>query len=113
MKEMDKGRHILDIEITRNHSKKFLSLSQEAYINKILKHFRMYYSKPVDTPVKKDLTLNLDQCPKINKETERMSNVPYASAVESLTYAMLCTRPNIYFAIGLVGRYQSNPRFAQ
>ena len=24
-------------------------------------------------------------------------------------YAMLCTRPNIYFAVGMVSRYQSNP----
>ena len=38
-----------------------------------------------------------------------MSNVPYASAVGSLMYAMLCTRPDICFAVGLVSRYQSNP----
>ncbi len=38
-----------------------------------------------------------------------MSSVPYASAVGSLMYAMLCTRPDINLAISLVGRYQSNP----
>ena len=37
-----------------------------------------------------------------------MARVSYASAVGSLMYAMLCTRPNIYFAIGMVSRYQSN-----
>ena len=68
----------------------------------------MHYSKPVDTPVEKGLTLSLDQCPKTDKEKERMSNVPYASAVGSLMYAMLCTRPDICFAVGLVSRYQSN-----
>ena len=25
-------------------------------------------------------------------------------------YAMLCTRPNIFYAVGIVSRYQSNPR---
>ena len=25
-------------------------------------------------------------------------------------YAMLCTRPNIYFTVGMVGCYQSNSR---
>ena len=38
-----------------------------------------------------------------------MARVPYASAVGSLMYAMLCTRPDIYFAVGMVSRYQSNP----
>ena len=39
-----------------------------------------------------------------------MRLVPYASAVGSLMYAMLCTRPNICFAVGMVIRYESNPR---
>ena len=38
-----------------------------------------------------------------------MKKVPYASAVGSLMYAMLCTRPDICFAVGMVARYQSNP----
>ena len=38
-----------------------------------------------------------------------MKEVPYASAVGSLMYAMLCTRPDICFAVGMVSRYQSNP----
>ena len=38
-----------------------------------------------------------------------MTGVPYASAVGSLIYAMLCTRPDICFTVGMVSRYQSNP----
>ena len=38
-----------------------------------------------------------------------MGAVPYASAVDSLMYVMLCTRPDICHAVGLVSRYQSNP----
>ena len=69
----------------------------------------MHYSKPVDTPLEKGLTLRIDQCPKTDEEKERMSNVPYASVIESLMYAMLCTRPDICFAVGMVSRYQINP----
>ena len=47
--------------------------------------------------------------PKNLEEEKEMSNVPYSSAVDSLMYAMLCTRPDICFAVGLVSRYQSNP----
>ncbi|XP_068650737.1 secreted RxLR effector protein 161-like [Aristolochia californica] len=38
-----------------------------------------------------------------------MKDIPYASAVGSLIYAQVCTRPDIAFAIGMLGRYQSNP----
>ena len=38
-----------------------------------------------------------------------MEGIPYASLVGSLMYAMLCTRPDICFTVGMVSRYQSNP----
>ena len=38
-----------------------------------------------------------------------MRGIPYASAVGSLMYAMLCTRPDICFAVGMVSRFQSDP----
>jgi len=38
-----------------------------------------------------------------------MKNIPYASVVGSLMYAQTCTRPDIIFAVGMLGRYQSNP----
>ena len=37
-----------------------------------------------------------------------MRQVPYASVVGSLMYAMLCTRLDIYYLVGIVSRYQSN-----
>ena len=38
-----------------------------------------------------------------------MERIPYASAVGSLMYIHTCTRPDISFAVGMLGRYQSNP----
>ena len=38
-----------------------------------------------------------------------MDNIPYASLVGSLMYAQTYTRPDISFAVGMLGRYQSNP----
>ena len=38
-----------------------------------------------------------------------MKNIPYTSAVGSLMYAQVCTRPDIAFAVGVLGKYQSNP----
>src|SRR3954469_4773235 len=38
-----------------------------------------------------------------------MSKTPYASAIGTLMYAMLCTRPDIAYAVSLTSRYQSDP----
>jgi len=49
------------------------------------------------------------QCPKNDLERKQMENILYASIVGSLMYAQTCTRPDISFAVGMLGRYQSNP----
>ena len=38
-----------------------------------------------------------------------MAKVPYASTCGSLMYAMVATRPDIAYAVGVVSRYMSNP----
>ena len=37
-----------------------------------------------------------------------MSRVPYSSTIGSLMYAMVCTRPDIAHAVGVVSRYMNN-----
>ena len=44
-----------------------------------------------------------------SEDREKMKVIPYASAIGSIMYAMLCTRPDVCLAISLAGRYQSNP----
>ena len=39
-----------------------------------------------------------------------MKSIPYTAVVGSLMYAQTCTRLDISFAVGMLGRYQSNPR---
>jgi hypothetical protein len=47
-------------------------------------------------------------CPKTQEEIEYMSRVPCSSAVGSLMYAMVCRRPDIAHAVGVVSRYMNN-----
>ncbi|KAG2705909.1 hypothetical protein I3760_05G078600 [Carya illinoinensis] len=68
--------------------------------------------KPIDTRVAKGENLSKELCPKTQIEKEKMARVPYANAVGSLMYAMMCTRPDICYAVGLVSRFQSNPGLA-
>nr|GFC00184.1 retrotransposon protein, putative, Ty1-copia subclass [Tanacetum cinerariifolium] len=39
-----------------------------------------------------------------------MQNVPYASAVGSIMYAVRCTRPDVAFAQNITSRFQQNPK---
>jgi len=38
-----------------------------------------------------------------------MARIPYASSIGSLMYVMVCTRPDIGHAVGVVSRFMSNP----
>ena len=87
-----------------------MALSQAFYIDKVLARFSMQNSKKGLLPAQHGIILSKEQCPKTPQEEEDMRRVPYASAVGSLMYAMLCTRPDICYAVGIVSRYQSNPR---
>ena len=53
--------------------------------------------------------LSQTQCLTTSEDREKMKDVPYALAMGSIMYAMLCTRPDVCLAISPVGRYQSNP----
>ena len=109
MKDIGEASHVLGIEIHRDRSKKILGLSQKAYINKILERFNMRNCSGSIAPIVKGDKFSLSQCPKNSLELESMKNIPYASAVGSLVYLEVCTRPDIAFAVGMLGRYQSNP----
>ena len=91
------------------HLKGLLGLSQETYIKKMLKRYHMHDCKPMDNPIKRNLSLNLDICPKTPKEKEQMSKVPYSNVIESLIYGMMCTCPNIFYVVGLASKFQYNP----
>src|SRR5215470_15393951 len=110
MKDMGEASYVIGIKIHRDRTQCILGLSQEAYINKVLERFRMKdYSLSV-APIVKGDRFNLNQCPRNDLEREQMRNMTYASAVGSLMYAQVCTRPDIAFTVGMLGRYQSNPR---
>ena len=66
--------------------------------------------KPIDTLVTKGDIFSLSQCPKSDLEIQAMKGTPYASVVESLMYAQVCTRLDIAYIVGMLGRYLSNPR---
>nr|GEV07766.1 hypothetical protein [Tanacetum cinerariifolium] len=53
--------------------------------------------------------LSSKMSPSSKKERMEMSRVPYASVVRSLMFAMICTRPDIAHAVGVVSWYMAEP----
>ena len=109
MKDLGDAMYILGIRIYRNRSRRLIGLCQAKYIEKILKKFNMWDSKRDFIPFKHGIHLSKSMSPKTYDERERMNKIPYASAIGSLMYAMLCTRPDIAHAVSVTSRYQSNP----
>ncbi|KAL0560279.1 hypothetical protein IC582_000679 [Cucumis melo] len=112
MKDLGEAQFVLGIQIFRDRKNKTLALSQASYIDKIVVKYSMQNSKRGLLPFRHGVTLSKEQCPKTPQDVEEMRHIPYASAVGSLMYAMLCTRPDICYAVGIVSRYQSNPGLA-
>ncbi|KAI3767934.1 hypothetical protein L2E82_18363 [Cichorium intybus] len=109
MKDLGAAKQILGMSIARNRVTGTLKLSQTKYIKKVLEKFSMADAKARSTPLGSQLKLSKKQSPKTEEDKEQMAKVPYASAVGSLMYAMVCTRPDIAHAVGVVSRFMSNP----
>ena len=101
---------MINIQIQRDRTHEILSLSQMAYIDKVLDRCGMKNCSQGDIYITKRDKLSLLQCPKNDLQKEQMKDIPYASAVGSLMYAQLCTRPeDLAYTIGQLGRYLINP----
>nr|GEX98770.1 hypothetical protein [Tanacetum cinerariifolium] len=109
MKDLREATFILGIKIYRDRSKRLIGLSQSAYMDKILKRYRMDNSKRGHIPMQERLDLSKTQGASTHEEVKRMQNIPYAYAVGSIMYAVRCIRPDVAFAQNITSRFQQNP----
>jgi hypothetical protein len=68
----------------------------------------MQDTKPISTPLANHFKLTKEMCPKTQEEIDYMSKDPYSLAVGSLMYAVVCMRPDIAHAVGVVSRYMND-----
>ena len=54
------------------------------------------------------ITLSKSICPKTQDEMTHIIMTPYASAIGLIMCAMLCTRPDVSYALIVTSRYQSD-----
>ena len=70
----------------------------------------MEQSKKEFLPVLQGVKLSKTQSPTTAEDRERMKVIPYASAIGSIKYAMLCTRSIVYPTLFLAREYNSDLR---
>ncbi|KAK9004472.1 hypothetical protein V6N11_002272 [Hibiscus sabdariffa] len=65
----------------------------------------MEESKRGFLPMRHGISLSKEMYPSTPQERERMSQIPYASTIGSIMYAMIRTRPDLSYALSMTSRY--------
>ena len=106
--DLGEAAYILSIKIYRDRSRRLINFSMSTYLNKILKWFKMEQSKKEFLPVLQGVKLSKTQNPTTAEDRKRLKVIPYALAIGSIKYAMLCTRSIVYPTLILVREYNSD-----
>jgi hypothetical protein len=109
MTDLGEVHYCLGIQIIRDRSKGVIEINQSKYVEDVLKRFNMENSKPAATPMQAGVRLTKGMSPSTEEEIQEMEDIPYQSAIGSLMYAMLGTRPDLSYAVGALSQYSSKP----
>ena len=95
---------VLGLKITRDRRGRVLTISQPSYLLEMLKRFRMESCNPVSTPLEPGR-----QFTKMDENDVAFDQQIYQQAIGCLTYASVCTRPDIAAAVGVLSQFMSQP----
>ena len=106
IKSLGGGQLFLGLHIERQRHLRQITISQKAYAKQILERFGMLDAHPCTTPM--DLHEDWE-----HKEGDILLDAEekrtYQSAIGSLIYLMLGTRPDLAFSINKLAKYSANP----
>jgi Reverse transcriptase (RNA-dependent DNA polymerase) len=100
---------LVGLAITRDRSKRALSISQEAYINSVIRRFNLEDSKPLSTPIDSNTRLLKDDCPTSAEDKQEIKDMPYRELIGALNWLAVGSRPDIAFVIGQLVQFLENP----
>ena len=100
--DLGQAKYALGISITRHLPTRTISISQTAFIDRVVECFNIHSAHTVDTPMVGGLCLHspdktIPLTPDLASWVER---TPYAALVGSLMYIAVGTRPDITYAVG-------------
>ena len=99
---VDKGEisFILGMQVKRDRERGLLSISQPAYLETMLKKFKMENCNPISTPMECGMNYH-----KIKDSENRCNTTVYQQAIGSLTYAAITTRPDIVASVNCLSQF--------
>lgn len=102
---------IVGLRVRRDRANKFVSISQTALIDEIIKQFNQVDAAPVTTPLDHNVRLSQDDSPKPDdaEHIAHMTKIPYRQLIGCLMYLALSTRPDITFAVNFLSQFNANP----
>ncbi|KAH9678735.1 hypothetical protein KPL71_025836 [Citrus sinensis] len=109
IRDLGPTARILGMQIKRHSHAKTLFLTQSGYLKKVVSRFGMLNLKLVSTPLAAHFKLSKQQELEEDAYIDHIRRIPYSGTVGSIMYAMVCTRPDVAYVIGLVSRFMGNP----
>ena len=86
-----------------------LSISQQTYIDSLVKCFKLSNMNPVSMPMEPGTILSIDQSPSTPCLVAEMQNVPYKEIIGSFAWAALGSHPDISFPTSILSQFLQNP----
>ncbi|CAI7806238.1 unnamed protein product [Closterium sp. NIES-53] len=93
-------RSYLGLQITRDRTRRTITLTQSHMGHQFLQRFGIQFSSPQPTPLSTSHSLS---APPLDESVEPSG--PYPELVGCLMYLMTCTRPNLAYPLSLLARY--------
>ena len=105
MVDLGPARCFLGINIDRTEQGGY-PLQQTPYIESLLQRYGMTDAYGTDTPIDIHIALDIAK----NDEEKLVDQKTYLAMVDTLMYAAQGTRPDICYAVGLLSRFNTEPR---
>lgn len=99
---------LLGCRIVRNKSRGSITLTQDQFIESILRDFNMETCHSVSTPLPPGTKLTTAQCAVTDEQKATAKKLPYCALVGKLMYLVTASRPDIAYAVRELAKFMSN-----
>jgi hypothetical protein len=104
LKSLGELSHYVGIVVDKE--KDGYSLHQGPYNSRMIKKYLDEVVRSAKVPANPNERLSVEDCP---SENGAKPDYPYINATGSLLYSAICTRPDIFYAVMQLARFNSNP----
>ena len=105
IKDLGELKYFLGMKVEQNKETRSIWIGQPAYTENLLKRLGMQDSKPTSTPVEASSKFQ-----SAASQAEPVNQKEYQSAIGSLMYLAVSTRPDIAFAVNNLAWFNSKPQ---